>query len=101
MKDAVRTIVIVASLFGLATLAPEPGWADPAGAPPAPFQSKKKKKSSPPPPARSQGQGRQCGSKRTCGEMDSCAEAQFYLRQCGVHRLDGDSDGTPCEKLCG
>ena len=42
-----------------------------------------------------------CGSKRYCGEMRSCAEAQYYYRQCGVSRLDGDKDGVPCEKLCG
>ena len=42
-----------------------------------------------------------CGSKRYCGDMRSCAEAQYYYRQCGVSRLDGDKDGIPCEKLCG
>jgi hypothetical protein len=42
-----------------------------------------------------------CGSKRYCKEMSSCAEARFYLEQCGLTRLDGDSDGSPCENLCG
>jgi len=42
-----------------------------------------------------------CGTKRKCGEMASCAEARFYLEQCGVKRLDGDGDGVPCESLCG
>jgi hypothetical protein len=41
-----------------------------------------------------------CGAKRTCGEMSGCEEARFYLTQCGVSRLDGDKDGTPCEELC-
>jgi hypothetical protein len=41
-----------------------------------------------------------CGSKRYCGQMSSCAEARFYLDQCGVFRLDGDHDGVPCERLC-
>jgi endonuclease YncB( thermonuclease family) len=41
-----------------------------------------------------------CGSKRYCTQMTSCAEAQFYFRQCGLSRLDGDSDGVPCERLC-
>lgn len=41
-----------------------------------------------------------CGSKHTCKEMSSCEEARFYLTQCGVSRLDGDKDGTPCEALC-
>ena len=41
-----------------------------------------------------------CGNKTTCGEMDSCEEAVFYLEQCGIASLDGDGDGTPCESLC-
>ncbi len=41
-----------------------------------------------------------CGSKRLCREMDSCEEAMFYLRECGLTRLDGDRDGVPCERLC-
>lgn len=42
----------------------------------------------------------QCGAKRTCKEMTSCAEARFYLDQCGLVYLDGDRDGVPCEALC-
>ncbi len=42
----------------------------------------------------------ECGSKRTCGQMSSCAEARFYLNECGLSRLDGDKDGIPCESLC-
>jgi hypothetical protein len=38
-----------------------------------------------------------CGGKRTCGQMNSCAEANFYLNQCGLSRLDRDRDGYPCE----
>lgn len=41
-----------------------------------------------------------CGSKPTCGQMTSCAEARYHY-QCGVARLDGDRDGVPCERLCG
>jgi len=41
-----------------------------------------------------------CGSKRYCREMTSCEEARFYLTQCGVRSLDGNSDGVPCETLC-
>jgi hypothetical protein len=44
--------------------------------------------------------GPTCGSKRYCGQMSSCAEARFYLDQCGVFHLDGDHDGVPCERLC-
>lgn len=41
-----------------------------------------------------------CAGKTKCGEMVSCAEAEFYLNSCGVSRLDGDKDGVPCESLC-
>jgi hypothetical protein len=39
--------------------------------------------------------------KRVCGDMESCEDAVFHLQQCGMSRLDGDDDGTPCEKICG
>ncbi len=41
-----------------------------------------------------------CESKRYCKQMTSCEEAKFYLNECGVHRLDRDKDGIPCESLC-
>ena len=41
-----------------------------------------------------------CGTKRYCREMASCSEAKFYLQECGLTRLDGDNDGTPCESIC-
>jgi hypothetical protein len=41
--------------------------------------------------------GLSCGGKSTCGQMISCAEANFYLNQCGLYRLDRDRDGYPCE----
>ncbi|AHM59212.1 micrococcal nuclease [Flammeovirgaceae bacterium 311] len=41
-----------------------------------------------------------CGSKTKCSEITSCKEALFYLRECGLTRLDGDGDGVPCEGLC-
>lgn len=41
-----------------------------------------------------------CGGKRYCREMSSCDEAKFYLRNCGLSRLDGDGDGVPCETIC-
>lgn len=45
--------------------------------------------------------GFSCSVKRYCRQMSSCAEANFYLRQCGVDTLDGDGDGQPCEAVCG
>src|SRR3989344_92064 len=44
--------------------------------------------------------GYSCAGKTTCGQMSSCAEAQFYLSSCGVSSLDRDGDGVPCETLC-
>lgn len=44
--------------------------------------------------------GFRCGEKTTCKQMESCAEARFYLEQCGLSRLDNDKDGVPCESLC-
>ncbi len=41
-----------------------------------------------------------CGTKTYCREMVSCKEARFYLRSCGLSRLDGDNDGMPCEAIC-
>jgi len=41
-----------------------------------------------------------CGHKSQCSEMVSCEEARFYLKTCAARRLDGDSDGVPCESLC-
>lgn len=35
---------------------------------------------------------------RTCGAMQSCAQAKLCLRH--NPRLDGDKDGIPCETIC-
>lgn len=42
----------------------------------------------------------QCGGKRYCSQMTSCAEARFYLNTCGLKKLDRDGDGIPCENVC-
>ena len=42
-----------------------------------------------------------CGNKKHCAEMSLCEEARHYMAQCGVKALDGNSNGMPCEKLCG
>ncbi|MBS6027638.1 Excalibur calcium-binding domain [Haemophilus pittmaniae] len=39
--------------------------------------------------------------KRTCKDMDNCADARFHLEQCGMDKLDRDKDGIPCESICG
>ena len=35
-----------------------------------------------------------------CKSMKSCAEAIYYLKECGAKKLDMDGDGLPCENLC-
>ncbi|HXH04210.1 MAG TPA: excalibur calcium-binding domain-containing protein [Candidatus Competibacteraceae bacterium] len=42
----------------------------------------------------------QCGTKSTCKQMSSCEEAVYFLKKCGLSRLDRDHDGIPCESLC-
>jgi hypothetical protein len=37
------------------------------------------------------------GKRKTCKTINSCEEAMFYLKQCGIRRLDADNDGIPCE----
>lgn len=41
-----------------------------------------------------------CETRKTCGQMSSCEEAKYQLTQCRNGRLDGNSDGVPCESLC-
>jgi len=41
-----------------------------------------------------------CDGKDKCKQMSTCAEAKFYLNECGIRKLDKDKDGTPCESLC-
>lgn len=45
--------------------------------------------------------GFSCSPRKNCSQMSSCAEARFYLTQCQRGDLDSDSDGTPCEAICG
>ena len=43
-----------------------------------------------------------CTPRRTCSKIASCDEARWYLENCSWgRRLDRDSDGSPCENLCG
>jgi cold shock CspA family protein len=39
-----------------------------------------------------------CDGRRYCSEMRSCAEAQFFLKNCPGTEMDGDRDGIPCEQ---
>ena len=39
----------------------------------------------------------QCDGRQYCGQMNSRAEAEYFLRNCPDARMDGDHDGMPCE----
>ncbi|WP_286294981.1 excalibur calcium-binding domain-containing protein [Aminobacter sp. SS-2016] len=42
-----------------------------------------------------------CQPRRTCSQIGSCEEAQWYLSNCPWGRkLDRDGDGVACETLC-
>lgn len=42
-----------------------------------------------------------CQPRRTCSQIASCDEANWYLNNCSWGgKLDRDSDGIPCEGLC-
>ncbi|MCK8045892.1 excalibur calcium-binding domain-containing protein [Shewanella sp. 1CM18E] len=36
--------------------------------------------------------------KTHCSQMSSCDEAKFYIKNCPGTKMDGDGDGTPCER---
>jgi cold shock CspA family protein len=38
-----------------------------------------------------------CTGKVYCSQMTSCEEATFYQDHCPSTKMDGDSDGIPCE----
>lgn len=43
-----------------------------------------------------------CAPRKTCSRIQSCDEAVWYLQNCSWGgKLDADSDGSPCETLCG
>jgi hypothetical protein len=82
-------------------------WSDPHAVPPWEYRhggpGKSRVVDAPPGPEREAQDdipAWRCGAKRVCSEMTSCAEARYYLTQCGVSSLDGDGDGVPCEALC-
>jgi cold shock CspA family protein len=40
----------------------------------------------------------QCDGRTHCSQMTSCAEAKYFLQNCPGVEMDGNHDGTPCEK---
>jgi cold shock CspA family protein len=39
-----------------------------------------------------------CDGRTHCSQMTSCAEAEFFLRNCPGVEMDGNNDGEPCEQ---
>ena len=76
-------------------------WQDPDPVPPWEWRRGKRRGTMQNAPSdRAQTPSRTCGTKRYCRQMTDCAEARFFLNECGLTRLDGDGDGIPCEALC-
>jgi hypothetical protein len=43
-----------------------------------------------------------CDGRTRCSQMNSCEEAEYFLRYCPGVEMDGDNDGEPCEsQWCG
>ena len=38
-----------------------------------------------------------CDGRTHCSQMRSCAEAKYFIQNCPNTKMDGDSDGIPCE----
>jgi cold shock CspA family protein len=39
-----------------------------------------------------------CDNRTHCSQMTSCAEAEFFLKNCPGAQMDGNNDGEPCEE---
>jgi len=39
-----------------------------------------------------------CDNRKYCSQMNSCAEAKYFLTNCPGVKMDGNNDGVPCEK---
>jgi predicted negative regulator of RcsB-dependent stress response len=40
----------------------------------------------------------ECDGREYCPQMSSCAEATYFIQNCPNTKMDGDSDGVPCER---
>jgi hypothetical protein len=39
-----------------------------------------------------------CDGRTMCSQMNSRAEAEFFIQNCPNTEMDGDNDGRPCER---
>jgi hypothetical protein len=51
-----------------------------------------------PPAASTPSSSFSCDGRKYCSQMKSCAEAKYFLAYCPGVKMDGNRDGTPCEK---
>jgi len=49
-------------------------------------------------PERPDGLEYRCDGRIYCAQMTSCAEANWFLKNCPGTKMDGNNDGIPCEK---
>ena len=42
-----------------------------------------------------------CDGRQHCSQMNSYAEAKYFLDHCPNTKMDGDDDGIPCERQFG
>ena len=75
-------------------------WSLPSTEQVPPWEWRKKKRAASSKEPKANNSQFECGTKQYCKEMSSCEEAKYYLKNCGLTRLDGDGDGVPCEALC-
>lgn len=91
-----RGFIVIAALAGFAFLLSGEGWhseqlAEPVARlikPPAHIAA---------PAAVREVESFQCDGRTRCPQMRSCAEAEYFLRNCPDVEMDGDYDGVPCE----
>lgn len=39
-----------------------------------------------------------CDGRQHCSQMNSYAEAKYFIQHCPNTKMDGDNDGIPCER---
>jgi Excalibur calcium-binding domain len=42
--------------------------------------------------------GFKCDGRTRCGQMSSCEEATYFIKNCPNTQMDGNNDGVPCEQ---
>ena len=83
-----------------APAAPAPGGQrlpNQTAAPAAPVPGRQQRPAAASPTASPAGSFR-CDGRKYCSQMTSCAEAKYFLASCPGVKMDGNGNGTPCEK---